>query len=353
MGLSLVNFHSFGGMKRKLGVGCLRKSLAKKMMLNKGEARQIINNLAYQKEPFLFIIDYDCNKNIVLPLSEVDASKILFDLQGVSNIGKGLSKKKHISLEVSPVGIDTYQKAFNRIESALKLGNTYLANLTFETPINTSSTLLEIFASSKAKYKLWYDDKFVVFSPETFIQINDNEISSFPMKGTIDASIPNAKKTLLENKKELAEHVTIVDLIRNDMSIYANHVAVDKFRYIDEIKTNGKTLLQISSEIKGLLKPNTEMGDLIFSLLPAGSITGAPKRKTIEILSETENYARGYYTGVFGVFDGSQLDSGVMIRFIEKQGEKMVYKSGGGIHVLSDGRAEYQELIDKIYVPVY
>ena len=75
---------------------------------------------------------------------------------------------------------------------------------------------------SKALYRCWMKEKFVCFSPEIFVRINrEGLISSFPMKGTIDATRPNAEKELMENKKEAAEHATIVDLIRNDLSIIA------------------------------------------------------------------------------------------------------------------------------------
>jgi len=87
-------------------------------------------------------------------------------------------------------------------------------------------------------------------------------------------------------------------------------------------------------------------------LLPAGSITGAPKKKTVEIIKEVENYARGYYTGVFGCFDGQNLDCAVMIRYLEKIGAQIFYKSGGGITTYSDVKSEYRELIDKVYVPI-
>ena len=74
---------------------------------------------------------------------------------------------------------------------------------------------------------------------------------------------------------------------------------------------------------------------------------------TSEIPREIESYNRGFYTGVFGYFDGENIDSGVMIRFIEKEGEKYFYKSGGGITFMSDAEKEYKELIDKIYVPIH
>ena len=174
------------------------------------------------------------------------------------------------------------------------------------------------------------------------------------MKGTIDANLPNAKKRLLENEKELAEHYTIVDLIRNDLSIVAKNVKVKKFQYIEHIKTHRKDLLQMSSEISGELDENWQhrMGEILMTMLPAGSISGAPKKKTLEIIKEAELYDRGYYTGIFGIFDGQNIDSGVMIRYIEKTNEGFIYKSGGGITAKSNWEEEYQELIDKIYIPI-
>jgi para-aminobenzoate synthetase component 1 len=320
--------------------------------LNKPEAQHIINEYYRLKIPFLFLIDFECKNNHVIPLSEIDSEEVLYEIQGHRNFEYDTLKKQSVSVKVDPIKFGDYEEAYNQIKSEINLGNTYLANLTFETPIQSKHTIKDIFYNSKAKYKLLLKDEFVVFSPETFIKIENNELSSFPMKGTIDASLVDAEKSLLSNKKEIAEHVTIVDLIRNDMSINTDNVSVEAFRYVDEIKTDNKSLLQVSSKITGKVKPRTQLGDLVFSLLPAGSISGAPKKKTLEILDRVENYNRGYYTGVFGIFDGEKLDSGVMIRFIENQKGKLVYKSGGGIHHLSDVHSEYQELIDKIYVPI-
>jgi para-aminobenzoate synthetase component 1 len=87
-------------------------------------------------------------------------------------------------------------------------------------------------------------------------------------------------------------------------------------------------------------------------MLPAGSICGAPKAKTISIIQEVEQDPRGYYTGIFGYFDGEILDSAVNIRYLEKNDERLLYRSGGGITFLSDQESEYKELIEKIYVPV-
>ena len=86
-------------------------------------------------------------------------------------------------------------------------------------------------------------------------------------------------------------------------------------------------------------------------MLPAGSIFGAPKEKSWEIINEAETYDRGYYTGIAGFFDGKTFDSCVLIRFIENIDNQYFYKSGGGITVDSKPEAEYDEVQQKIYIP--
>ncbi len=118
---------------------------------------------------------------------------------------------------------------------------------------------------SRSRYKIWYDGQFVCFSPEIFVTIHDGIIRSFPMKGTIDAGIPDAERVILNDKKEIAEHYTIVDLIRNDLNSVSKRVRVERFRYIDTIVTNEKKLLQVSSEVCGELDGNylSHIGDII------------------------------------------------------------------------------------------
>jgi len=174
------------------------------------------------------------------------------------------------------------------------------------------------------------------------------------MKGTIDGSVPDAEQKIIGDEKERAEHNTIVDLLRNDLSLVSDKVTVKRFRYIDKIITTDRTLLQVSSQITGILDRDWfgNIGNIMVSLLPAGSVSGAPKKETVRIIRESETGDRGYYTGVFGLFNGVSLDSAVMIRFIEQNGSKYVYRSGGGITSLSDPEKEYNELICKVYVPV-
>ena len=91
---------------------------------------------------------------------------------------------------------------------------------------------------------------------------------------------------------------------------------------------------------------------MLAKLLPAGSISGAPKVKTVEVIQQAEQGKRGYYTGVFGYFDGENLDSAVAIRYIEQINGQFWFRSGGGITAKSQLKEEYQELLEKVYVPI-
>jgi para-aminobenzoate synthetase component 1 len=322
--------------------------------LTKEDAIEAMNDLGLRRLPFLFVIDFLMKDPIILPFDEVDNRSIVYDIQGVCNFISTQTSNTRTVLTKFPIPYERYAAAFKHVARNIRDGNSYLLNLTFPTRIHTHLNLREIFFLSSAKYKLLLENRFVVFSPEPFVRIHDSVISSYPMKGTIDASIPNAQDSILNDEKECAEHTTIVDLIRNDLSMVASNVHVESFRYVEHIATNEKNLLQVSSKVSGTLPLNYQdhIGTILFAMLPAGSISGAPKKKTIEIILESEQYERGYYTGVFGYFDGNTLDSGVMIRFIENIGGVLYYKSGGGITSLSKPELEYQEMIDKVYVPV-
>jgi para-aminobenzoate synthetase component 1 len=316
---------------------------------------QKMNLLGAQQKPFLFVIDFEMEKPMVLALEDIDPARIRYKFQDVKNYD--ISPFHHVEnflFEKFPVGYETYQDAFSKVMSELLFGNTFLTNLTFPTKIKSNLSLLTLFNKSRARYKLYMDGKFIVFSPESFVQIKDGKISSYPMKGTIDADLPDAQNRLMSDEKEIAEHYTIVDLIRNDLSMVSDKVEVTKFRYLDLIQTTHKRLFQTSSAIEGILAADYSafLGDIIFTLLPAGSISGAPKKKTVEIIKSAEGQKRGYYTGIMGYFDGKNVDSAVMIRYIEQKNGEMFFRSGCGITALSDCMSEYNEMIDKVYVPI-
>lgn len=317
------------------------------------ETFHILNELGNKGIPFLFIAAYDKSELLVYPLNQVDPNKILYSVKEKTNAGhieKPGLKPRIIQFRAS---YDDFLQAFSMVMDEISAGNTYLLNLTASTPIDLEGDLRDIFLLSNAPYRLWLKDRFVVFSPESFITIRNNTISSFPMKGTIRANIEHAREKILADPKEAAEHATIVDLIRNDLSRVAKNVYVQRYRYVERVETARDPLLQVSSEICGTLPSdwNSNIGNILLELLPAGSVTGAPKQKTLEIIKRAENHDRGFYTGVFGIFDGSELETAVMIRFIEKSRSGYVYKSGGGITFMSEPGPEFGELCDKIYLP--
>ncbi len=319
--------------------------------LNKEEGFAAINLLGQKHTPFLFIISYDKSKIFAKPLDDLD-DDIFYKLEDFRNYP--LEKHtKGFTFSKSPVTFSIYKKALNKVLEEIRSGNTYLLNLTFQTPIESSLTLKEIFTYARAKFKLYFKDEFICFSPERFVEIEDNTIATYPMKGTINASLPDAKERILNDQKEMAEHVMIVDLMRNDLGIIGTDIQVEQFRYVEKIKAGDKELLQVSSKITAKLPADwrDNLGTLLSQILPVGSISGTPKKSTVNIIENVEDFDRGFYTGVFGIFDGESLRSSVMIRFIEKENDVLFYKSGGGITIDSDAKSEYEELIDKIYLP--
>ncbi|MEA1874249.1 MAG: aminodeoxychorismate synthase component I [Bacteroidota bacterium] len=316
---------------------------------------QEMNQLGKAKRPFLAIISYDKSKILISPLENIDTKMCEYTFPALSNSHYTLTNETAPKLKYTPLSKSKFNKAFDIVMRHIQQGDTYLCNLSFEIPLQEDPDLNEIFRNSVAKYKIRFREDFLCFSPEIFVRIANQEIKTYPMKGTIDANLPDAEDQLLSDPKEKAEHYTITDLLRNDLSRIAKDVNVTKFRYIDKISSAQSNLLQSSSEISGICKTNwqSEIGNIMNRLLPAGSITGAPKKKTMEVIAESETHNRGFYTGVCCLFDGKTLDSFVLIRMITKQNGQYTYKSGGGITSFSDAEKEYQEILQKIYVPVY
>lgn len=317
-------------------------------MITATEIQRRMNDAAENGEPFLFCVDYELREGFFIknPLEE---KRIRWRVGETTNAAplpdaQGSYFRKH------PIPYREYLRKFEKVKNELLKGNSFLANLTIKTPVETDYSFEEIFRRSNSRYALCVPDRFVCFSPETFVTIENGKIGSNPMKGTISGSVENAEQTILNDFKESAEHFTIVDFIRNDLSRVATGVTVEKLRYIDRLPTSTGEILQVSSLISGKTT-DKKIGDILFSMLPAGSVSGAPKHSTLKILEDAEQEPRGFYCGVFGYFDGKKLDSAVLIRYIEKQGGRLYFRSGGGITVNSNAADEYAEVTEKIYLP--
>ena len=305
-----------------------------------------LNQLGEKRTPCFFVINYQGTSGEVFPLSTLPKD-ILFSFSE-----EKAAVSDPILIEKHPIPYPIFEKSFQKVFSHLEKGDTALINLTFATEIGAVD-LNKVYQTAKAKYKILYKDEWVCFSPEIFVKIEADRIKTYPMKGTISATLPDAESLLLNNPKEIDEHKKVVALLSTDLAHVATDIHVSKFRCIDVIEKSTGNLLQTSSEIIGTLQSDWQahLGKILAKLLPAGSICGTPREKTMEIIRQAETYHRGYYTGIAGIFDGESLDTCVLIRFIERIGGKFYYKSGAGITAQSKPESEYKEILEKIYIP--
>lgn len=313
-----------------------------------------MNRAACDGQPFLFAVDYELNEGVFIRDPDFQTD-ILYRFAHASNAeAVAASEDPSTILDYRRLSKETYAAKFDIVRRALLRGDAYLANLTVRTPVSGIDSLRQAFTCAVAPYCLYVPDRFVCFSPERFVRIDaDGSIFANPMKGTADADEPDAARKLLDDEKETFEHNTVVDLLRNDLGIHARNVSITRFRYIEAVLAGERRLLQASTEIRGRLGRDwrRHLGDALFSMLPAGSCSGAPKESVLGVIREAEKEPRGYYTGVFGLFDGCRFDSAVMIRYIEERDGSFYFRSGGGITALSEIDAEYDEIYRKIYIP--
>ena len=226
---------------------------------SKNEAIDRINKLAKTGKAFLFIINYKQDCSFVEQIDNIAPSELLYNLNGFSNCTSvPIPLQSPITWRPTPISLVQYKTSFDIVRRNILGGNSFLTNLTCITPVATNLGLEDIFYHSQALYKLWLKNRFVVFSPEIFIRIENGKICSYPMKGTMDASVPSALEVLMEDEKEAAEHATIVDLIRNDLSMVADCVAVTRYRYVDTLHTNHGPILQTTSEISEILTKDND-----------------------------------------------------------------------------------------------
>ncbi len=254
---------------------------------------------------------------------------------------------------------DEFRNDIGKIKNHIKAGDTYQVNYTMKGTFNFngsySSFCQKLLFNQSAKYSAFVNnnDSFILsLSPELFFHQKDKMIISHPMKGTIRRGYNENSDRLFEtdlktSEKNLAENVMIVDLIRNDLGRicrYGSVSAPELFR-IEKYES----LFQMMSEVKGKLKKKTDVRKIIQNIFPCGSITGAPKIRTMEIINEIENEKRGIYTGSIGLITSNEIKMNVAIRTISinKNTREGVMGLGSGIVWDSDPKNEYEEVLLK------
>ena len=203
-----------------------------------GRVRELMNRCGARRRPFLFAVNFEMTEGLFAE-NPLACSSVGFSVNGVGN-REGMAGKSGSGaalLEARPMEFAEYARRFGTVRRGLLRGDSFLTNLTVRTPVVSGLSLEEIFMRAEAPYLLYVPGRFVCFSPERFVRIAGGRIATNPMKGTINASVPDARQTILNDPKETAEHNTVVDLLRNDLSIHADRVHVERFRYIDRIAT--------------------------------------------------------------------------------------------------------------------
>jgi|TARA_B110000240_G_scaffold197806_1_gene254480 para-aminobenzoate synthetase component 1 len=302
--------------------------------------------------------DYQANTDNML---NVVKSEYLLNLY--KNDTAIVKEKHNFNFEWKPYqDKDSYKQSINKILEYIKAGDIFQANFThcffasnnslnnhFDTYLNYRKKTQTPFSAFISNNK---DDAVCSFSPERLLSLDDKIITAAPIKGTTPRGLTDKQdKALIEDlvnsKKNLAENLMIVDVLRNDISRVSitGSVEVKKLASLETYENVHHLVSYISSRIQ----PGKKAVDLLKACLPGASVTGAPKIRAMEIISELEETARGPYCGALGYISlcGS-LDMNIPIRTILLTKDKIVVNCGGGIVSDSDSELEYQESIDKI-----
>ncbi len=252
-----------------------------------------------------------------------------------------------------------YKAALARLKRYIAAGDVYQANLTHMLTLAVDLQPQHYYAALRASHPGPFSSyvmepggaAVVGISPELFLRVDGRRIRTQPIKGTRPrgASVLDdvaQRNALLESDKDSAELLMIVDLMRNDLGRVARFASVT----VPEVKRIDAhpSLYHLSGVIEAELDDDASVWDLLAASLPAGSITGAPKRRAVEILKELEPHARGVYTGAVGMVDFSgNMIMNVAIRTIRLIGDRGYLGVGGGIVADSDPDAEWQETLTK------
>jgi para-aminobenzoate synthetase component 1 len=253
---------------------------------------------------------------------------------------------------------ERYRDGFDRIQRAISAGEIYQANLTRSILRSFAGRPIDGYRKLRARQVVPYGafldlGTFAILSnsPECFLEIRGREISTYPIKGTRARSRnPNddadAIASLTRDPKELAEHVMIVDLERNDLGriSFIGSVTVPEHARLLSLAT----VHHLVSRVTGRLRDDVGTADILRAAFPSGSITGAPKIQAMRTISEVEPTARGIYTGAIGAFNGPRCaELNVAIRTAVVTGGRVVYGTGGGIVADSRLESEYEETVTK------
>ena len=268
------------------------------------------------------------------------------------------TKKSVLNKIIDVPNIKYYNQIIAKIKNYLKSGEVYQINYTQPISLELIGKEFDLYLSllktanpSYSAYLNLNSKTYLSMSPENFFTKINNKISSYPIKGTrmrsnIDSEDVDLKIELMNSEKDKAEHLMIVDLIRNDLGKICQYGSI-KVNDLFHVKSFN-TVHHMVSDINGTLKDNISETNIFEALFPGGSITGAPKQRAIEIIDQIENYSRGIYTGAMGIISNNgDMIFNIAIRTLTLENQKAEYPVGGGVVWDSTAKGEREEAIQK------
>ncbi len=302
-------------------------------------------------------IFYNSEKDIFFKIKFMEKKKFIKSLLDKSYKLRFCNKKIfEIENLCSNMSVSKYISSIEKIKNYIKEGHVYQINFSHRFEIKGEFQPYDIFLKIKkvnpAPYSAYFNcGDFILISnsPELFLKKNGNKIITKPMKGTrkrVKSRNKEIENDLLTSEKDRAELIMIVDLERNDLGKICEYGTVKVKKLINLEKY--KTVYQTTSIIEGKLRENINFEDIIKATFPGGSITGAPKKRAMEIIEELEPTKRNFYTGSFGYFGfNGNLQLNILIRSLVIKNNMIYYPVGGGIVWDSIPEKEYEETIIK------
>jgi anthranilate synthase component I len=247
----------------------------------------------------------------------------------------------------------TYEKGVERIREHIRAGDAFQVVLSQRAERRTSASALELYRALRRVNPSPYlfllelgDLALVGSSPETLVKCEEDVASLNPIAGTTHPGEGDAER-LLESPKDRAEHVMLVDLGRNDLSRVCEPGSVRVARFLEPERFSHVT--HLVSEVTGTMRENVTPFDLLRACFPAGTVSGAPKVRAMQIVSELEGYRRGPYAGAVGyVLPGGRMDTCIAIRTIVLRDGVVRLQAGAGIVADSNPAAEHRECLAKL-----
>ncbi|MEC8996403.1 MAG: aminodeoxychorismate synthase component I [Pseudomonadota bacterium] len=306
------------------------------------------------------IIDHKLKKSILIYEAENDLIKDI--INNFKNKKFALKKKRTFSINSkysSNLSYEEYVEKFNSIKSYIEKGDCYQINFAQRFSLSYEGDTWEIFKKVLQKYKAPYSSymnfpfvKILSYSPERFLQIENNHVETKPIKGTRPIhenkqKDMQLKQELIDSNKDKAENLMIVDLLRNDLGRNCNFGSI-RVKKLFEIETFSN-VHHLVSTIEGKISDKSNIFKLIRDCFPGGSITGAPKIRSMQIINELESNRRSIYCGSIGYISfNNKVDLNIAIRTIIANKNYLYFWGGGGIVYDSNVKSEFQETIDKV-----